>query len=409
MKYAIGPRTVAGAILLGSGALLMAYGLRVVFKANASLHWPSADGVIAVSGTAEAMGDDGFLIPFVSYTYRVGKSGFYSDRLAFPSGGAEPPKKARKIVDRYPAGKQVKVYYNPARPGEAVLEPGELSRTWDNVAEAILLLFAGRLVYRNPRKKVPGRRRKKALDDDAIHTLEVRVDFGSNLLTSCAWVLASIVLVRVFGISKMSMGNLLAGLVITAGICVEALWRRSWKTLWADLEGVLAVLAWQIVLVQCGVTNKTLDFLTFVIASVSIAWRKSAPSSEPGRATAPPGGPAPETAGAPGNLPPAPAGPPPGGYPRLKTVLRKTMFYCVSGAILFIAMMIKRRWAEDDESPLQPVYAWLAGTAFFVIVCGIYYGVKNNRCEQCGTVMPLDPGDKNGGVHCPQCGFRNQT
>jgi len=72
-------------------------------------------------------------------------------------------------------------------------------------------------------------------------------------------------------------------------------------------------------------------------------------------------------------------------------------------------MMIKRHWAEEDESPLQPLYAWLAAVAFLVIVCAIYYGVTHNRCEQCGTVMPLDPGDKNGVVRCPQCGFRNRT
>lgn len=50
------------------------------------------------------------------------------------------PTAARILLKRYPVGKRVTVYYNPARPQQAVLEPGVSGMAW--ILPAIRLLFA---------------------------------------------------------------------------------------------------------------------------------------------------------------------------------------------------------------------------------------------------------------------------
>lgn len=398
MKYEIGLRTIIGGAFLAAGFTYLASGLHLVHKANASRRWPSVDGVIASSTLEKVKGEDedAFRRPNIGYSFSVDGESYYSAHLAFPSGGSERLKKANKIVEKYPVGKAVRVFYNPANPWESVLEPGEYSRTWDNVAVAIVFLFIGRVVYRNPQPKGA----KRAAPDSAI----VHVYLRFNLLTACLWVLGGMFMARTYGSPDGPMGCVTASASVLLGVCAEALWRRSWRVLRANVEGVLGILAWQIILIQSGVTNLSLDVLTVVVASTAVGYYKSRARAEGVMPR-----PAETAGGEPCETSWAEVGA--GSKPRrsLKSVMRRTMFYVLSGCVLFLAMMILRQWAEDDESRLQPMYAWMAALAFLVIVAGMLFGLAHWRCENCGKLLdePEKSRRKKEYVRCSKCGHVN--
>jgi len=60
----------------------------------------------------------------VSYDYEAGGQVFHGNRISYATRFTSGRKAAAEIVRRHPVGKRVKVYYSPAKPAAAVLEPG---------------------------------------------------------------------------------------------------------------------------------------------------------------------------------------------------------------------------------------------------------------------------------------------
>ena len=61
--------------------------------------------------------------PRVTYEYEVLGHRYRGDRVNFGSAiGYGEPNTAQAVVDRYLPGNNIRVYYNPNNPGEAVLE-----------------------------------------------------------------------------------------------------------------------------------------------------------------------------------------------------------------------------------------------------------------------------------------------
>ncbi len=92
----------------------------------ASQSWPSTTGTVIRAFAETSSSGDGIIsyYPRIIYEYEVdgqryqGKDLRASDR--FMTKGM-PQIKVMEIVDQYPAGTQVVVYYNPANPAEAAL------------------------------------------------------------------------------------------------------------------------------------------------------------------------------------------------------------------------------------------------------------------------------------------------
>lgn len=84
--------------------------------------WPSTLGVVDASYLERRSSSEGGSTnyPVVQYSYQIGGQRYQSAKLApgMEVGGTG----AGKVVERYPAGAQVMVFYNPQNPGEAVLE-----------------------------------------------------------------------------------------------------------------------------------------------------------------------------------------------------------------------------------------------------------------------------------------------
>ena len=91
-------------------------------KMAAVSQWPSTMGTVKMSTIEQRSSSEGGYTdyPVVQYSYQVGGQAYQSYKLApGPEVGGTG---ARKVVDRYPAGAQVMVFYNPENPSDAVLE-----------------------------------------------------------------------------------------------------------------------------------------------------------------------------------------------------------------------------------------------------------------------------------------------
>ncbi len=119
-------------IVIGIG--IAADGLIRTQKGQDSLDWPFVSGQILTARIQEAPSDEGTdYIPRVSYTYQVGDTVYAGERITF-RGNAGSEAEAQAVLQRYPVGRTVRVYYNPNRLAEAVLEPGPCTSCFGIVA-----------------------------------------------------------------------------------------------------------------------------------------------------------------------------------------------------------------------------------------------------------------------------------
>ena len=114
-------------LLLGGWGLFFLAGFLQLPTAMRSLSWPAIEGVILSSEIhEECCGEytEGWW-PEVSYGYSISGTEYVSDKVEIVDvGDSNTAYFARQVILRYPVGNQVMVYYNPAEPRMAVLEPG---------------------------------------------------------------------------------------------------------------------------------------------------------------------------------------------------------------------------------------------------------------------------------------------
>ena len=124
--------------VVGSAAVAIgvftAYGtVRMRLKAGQSHTWPTVMGTIVSSELESDVNRHPGHKPIetysaaIRYAYEVGGKAYESDQIQL-GGTSETsqPKEFERMVARYPEGKRVKVFYDPADPATATLEPGEL-------------------------------------------------------------------------------------------------------------------------------------------------------------------------------------------------------------------------------------------------------------------------------------------
>jgi len=95
-------------------------------RAKRSERWPAAPGVISANWLKVGIGKYGRLYhPEIAFRYRVGAADYQSNRISFGFDRDGPQREAQNILDRYPMGSAVKVYYDPANPAFGILQPGQ--------------------------------------------------------------------------------------------------------------------------------------------------------------------------------------------------------------------------------------------------------------------------------------------
>jgi hypothetical protein len=91
---------------------------------QASQSWVATTGVVVQSRVEVSGGDTTTVSPRVIYQYQVGAQTYQSDQIKAGDRflRVNVSGDAYNIVDRYPIGVNVTVYYNPANPTESALE-----------------------------------------------------------------------------------------------------------------------------------------------------------------------------------------------------------------------------------------------------------------------------------------------
>jgi hypothetical protein len=123
---------LAGAPLLLIGGLIIVAFLLTVWKGLRTRRWQVTCGRVITSGvTAEKTEDmpEEWSLPDqakVVYEYEAEGKRYIADTMQIRGNmqTASAVRRERELPSRYPPGQSVLVYYNPAKPEEAVLQPG---------------------------------------------------------------------------------------------------------------------------------------------------------------------------------------------------------------------------------------------------------------------------------------------
>ena len=113
------------------GIFIMIAGIRNRKKAEESTSWPSVQGTITNSWveTQVHKDDDGSKrishFPRWEYEFAVSGMTYTSQRISFGiTGRSSSESEARERLTQYPLNSEVRVFYNPSNPEEAVLVTG---------------------------------------------------------------------------------------------------------------------------------------------------------------------------------------------------------------------------------------------------------------------------------------------
>jgi hypothetical protein len=113
-----------------------------------SKDWPTVDGVITQSEIEHQTSTSGEgsdkkttvkSYPKIAYQYRIDGQPYESTTVSFSSSSNN----AKQIVAQYPKGKTVRVYYNPDKPRQAVLVPGNSGVNFVPYIFAIVFILLG--------------------------------------------------------------------------------------------------------------------------------------------------------------------------------------------------------------------------------------------------------------------------
>ncbi|MCA9041930.1 MAG: DUF3592 domain-containing protein [Planctomycetaceae bacterium] len=119
-------------------------------KIAESQSWPSTPGRISTAEIIET-GEKKKkkFIPVIEYQYTVEANGYVSDIIEICPRRRSSQAAAEEIVERYPVGKKVEVYYNPVNPKIAVLVRGNKKSADEDRNAGIFLSILGFLTFPN--------------------------------------------------------------------------------------------------------------------------------------------------------------------------------------------------------------------------------------------------------------------
>ena len=138
-------------LFMVAGGVMSFFGVRQLMRAQASTTWPTVTGVVTISELGKQMGNERdestTYSADISYDYVANDRSYVNGAVSFDGVRSSDPSTARRLLKRYPVGKQVTVYYNPADPQEAVLEPGLTGGSWFLPSFGALFVGVGIAVF----------------------------------------------------------------------------------------------------------------------------------------------------------------------------------------------------------------------------------------------------------------------
>ena len=130
--------------LAGAGMLIGMWSMEE--RARSSQAWPTTVGQVIESRVEERSGEEKKYRSIIRYAYTVDGAAFESERYSFGSS-RRSKKAAEKLCAQHPAGSTVQVYYDPAKPAQAVLVLQPAGRSVPLGIAGALVMAAGAFLF----------------------------------------------------------------------------------------------------------------------------------------------------------------------------------------------------------------------------------------------------------------------
>ena len=124
------------------GMVMITKGLMEVKLAYESNKWNNTEGQIAHSDIKISQDSDGNKTnyqPVVKFDYKVVGKSLQGDRVVFGTVVSVDYNASLRIVQKYPRGKQIPVFYDPDNPHNSVLEAGLTKKSFIKVTGGFFL------------------------------------------------------------------------------------------------------------------------------------------------------------------------------------------------------------------------------------------------------------------------------
>lgn len=126
-------RPLVAFCIAGVGLAMAVINGDAIRRSSAAQGWPTTNATLVQLGLGEPSAEQSFV-----YQYRVGDKEYQSKRVSFQQHGGA------KLPAAYPAGDNVRVWYDPADPAQAVLDPtvDNNTRVWFGLGLAVIAAYA---------------------------------------------------------------------------------------------------------------------------------------------------------------------------------------------------------------------------------------------------------------------------
>lgn len=147
---------LCGLIFIAVGIGLTIKGYYTLGNANASSEWPTTKGQI-IRSTVEKFKNTkdvgkrrkytSMYRPNIVYEYSVDGFTYTSENYTFIEQHSSDAGDIRQIIDRYPTGQIVSVYYSPEDTALSVLEPGVTGSSYMPLMMGVVFMLAGTGIF----------------------------------------------------------------------------------------------------------------------------------------------------------------------------------------------------------------------------------------------------------------------
>ncbi len=125
-------------VIVGFG--ILCYGVYTLNLSRVSFGWPTADGVIT---HATITREDRTWHANVDYRFSVNGDNYNGNRITLWDYGVDDPSHAQSIVNKYPEGTKVRIYYMKKKPETCILEPGIKGSAWFVAGLGLVFVLVG--------------------------------------------------------------------------------------------------------------------------------------------------------------------------------------------------------------------------------------------------------------------------
>ncbi|MDT8391849.1 MAG: DUF3592 domain-containing protein [Lentisphaeria bacterium] len=141
-----------GIIFLVVGLVVATWGGMEILKAKASQNWPTVDGRVThsevdqhreTSTNNNSSRRETKYTANIHYTYDYEGASYTGKRVCFGGSRKGSSSMANQIVNRFPLGKTVEVYVDPAKPATACLEPGVTAMAYIPLGIGVIFAVVG--------------------------------------------------------------------------------------------------------------------------------------------------------------------------------------------------------------------------------------------------------------------------